>query len=178
MFPEVDPILGPEMRSTGEVLGLADSFGMAFYKAQEATQLKLPTEGCVLITVADHDKPGILEAARLFREMGLCIRATEGTRTVLQENGIESEIINKVGEGRPNIVDSIKNGDIQLVINSPSTQKSKRTDSYIRKAAIQYKVPYITTTAAAIAAAKGIAARRRQETGVKSLQNYHADLGK
>jgi carbamoyl-phosphate synthase large subunit len=176
MFPEVDPILGPEMRSTGEVLGLADSFGMAFYKAQEATQLKLPIEGCVLITVADHDKPGILEAARLFREMKFCIFATEGTHKVLQENGIESKLINKVGEGRPNIIDAIKNNEIQLVINSPSSQKSKRTDAYIRKAAIQYKVPYITTAAAALSAAKGIAKRRERPAQVKSLQSYHAEI--
>jgi carbamoyl-phosphate synthase large subunit len=176
MFPEVDPVLGPEMRSTGEVMGLADSFGMAFYKAQEATQLRLPTEGCVLITVADHDKPGILEAARLFREMKFCIHATQGTHKALQENGIEARLISKIGEGRPNIVDAIKNNEIHLVINSPSTQKSMRTDAYIRKAAIQYKVPYITTTAAALSAAKGIAKRREGQAQVKSLQMYHAEI--
>ena len=176
MFPEVDPVLGPEMRSTGEVLGLADSFGLAFFKAQEATQMKLPTEGCVLITVADQDKPGILESARLFTEMGFCIKATEGTRKVLQENGIASEPITKIGEGRPNIVDEIKNNGIQLVINSPSSQRSKRNDAYIRKSAIQYKVPYITTTAAALSAAKGIGMRRKGQAKVKSLQAYHADI--
>jgi carbamoyl-phosphate synthase large subunit len=176
MFPEVDPVLGPEMRSTGEVLGLADSFGLAFFKAQEATQMKLPTEGCVLITVADQDKPGILESARLFTEMGFCIKATEGTLKVLQENGIASELITKIGEGRPNIVDEIKNNQIQLVINSPSSQRSKRNDAYIRKSAIQYKVPYITTTAAALSAAKGIGMRRKGQGKVKSLQAYHADI--
>jgi carbamoyl-phosphate synthase large subunit len=150
MFPEVDPVLGPEMRSTGEVMGLADSFGMAFYKAQEATQLRLPTEGCVLITVADHDKPGILEAARLFREMKFCIFATQGTHKVLQENGIESKLINKVDEGRPNIIDAIKNNEIHLVINSPSTN--------------------------ALSAAKGIAKRREGQAQVKSLQSYHAEI--
>ena len=138
--------------------------------------MKLPTEGCVLITVADQDKPGIRESARLFTEMGFCIKATEGTRKVLQENGIASEPITKIGEGRPNIVDEIKNNGIHLVINSPSSQRSKRNDAYIRKSAIQYKVPYITTTAAALSAAKGIGMRRKGQAKVKSLQAYHADI--
>ncbi len=176
MFPEVDPVLGPEMRSTGEVLGLADSFGMAFYKSQEATQLSLPLEGTVLITVADKDKPGIIEPARLFREMGFRIIATEGTRKFLAEYGIDSEPVLKLGHGRPNIVDSIKNGEIHLVINTPSNKAAKEDDSYIRKAAIKYKILNITTVAATLAAAKGIAARRKGHARVKSLQNYHSDI--
>ncbi len=176
MFPEVDPLLGPEMRSTGEVLGLADSFGLAFFKAQKATQLSLPIEGTVLITVADKDKPSALEPARLFGELGFKILATKGTHNFLQEHGIESETIRKLGYGRPHIVDAVKNGEIHLIINTPSGKESKDDDSYIRKAAIEYKILNITTTAAALAAAKGIAARRTGKAGVKSLQAYHADI--
>lgn len=176
MFPEVDPLLGPEMRSTGEVLGLADSFGLAFYKAQKATQLLLPIDGTLLITVADKDKPSVLEPARLFGALGFKILATNGTHNFLQEHGIESEIIRKLGYGRPDIVDAVKNGEIQLIINTPSGKDSKDDDSYIRKAAIEYKILNITTTAAALAAAKGITARRAGKTSVKSLQAYHADI--
>ncbi|MEE8397819.1 MAG: carbamoyl-phosphate synthase large subunit [Desulfobacterales bacterium] len=176
MFPEVDPLLGPEMRSTGEVLGLADSFGLAFYKSQEATQMTLPLEGAVLITVANVDKPGILETARLFRELDFTIHATSGTHEFLSDNGIASEPIRKLGYGRPDIVDAIKNGEVHLVINTPSGKESQQDDSYIRKSAIKYKVLNITTTAAALAAAKGIVARRASEGGVKSLQAYHLDI--
>jgi carbamoyl-phosphate synthase large subunit len=176
MFPEVDPLLGPEMRSTGEVLGLADSFGMAFFKAQEATQMLLPIEGTVLITIANRDKPSALEPARLFQELGFKIRATKGTHGFLAEHGIDSEPINKLGYGRPDIVDSIKNGEINLVVNTPSGKDSKDDDSYIRKAAIKYKVLNITTTAAATAAARGIARRRKGQATVKSLYNRFALL--
>ncbi len=176
MFPEVDPILGPEMRSTGEVLGLADSFGLAFYKSQEATKMLLPLEGAVLITVADRDKHGILEAAKRFHEMGFRLVTTQGTRGFLGEHGVPSQPIKKIMEGRPHIVDAIKNGDIQLVINTPKGKLSEVDDSYIRKAAIKYKIPYITTTTAAFAATKGIAARRAKGCVVKSLQAYHADI--
>ena len=160
MFPEVDPILGPEMRSTGEVLGMADSFGLAFYKAQEAAQQVLPTEGTVLITGQTRMTRGHLEVARAFRNLGFRIKATNGTHHFLAEHGMDAEPILKMHEGRPNIVDAIKNREIQLVINTPSGKLSKHDDSYIRKAAIKYKIPYITTIAAAIAAAKGIAAFR------------------
>ncbi len=176
MFPEVDPILGPEMRSTGEVLGLADSFGLAFFKSQEAIQLPLPLEGNALITIADRDKPGILEPARLIKELGFKILATNGTHNFLKDNGIDSEPIKKIGHGRPDIVDEIKNEEIRIVINTPSGKESQEDDSYIRKAAIKYKVPYITTTAAALATAKGINARRKGAAHVKSLQEYHADI--
>ncbi|MGD0624449.1 MAG: carbamoyl-phosphate synthase large subunit, partial [Thermodesulfobacteriota bacterium] len=176
MFPEVDPVLGPEMRSTGEVLGLADSFGLAFYKAEEAAQQLLPAKGAVLITVNDKDKGGALEVAREFTRLGFKIKATEGTHRFLSQQGIESELILKMHEGRPNIVDGIKNGEIQLVINTPVGRLSIYDDSYIRKAAIKFKIPYITTTAAAVAAAKGIAAFRKGHGRAKSLQRYHADI--
>jgi len=176
MFPEVDPLLGPEMRSTGEVLGLADSFGLSFFKAQEATQQALPEKGGVLITVAAPDQGGITEAVRQFKDLGFKIWATEGTRGTLAKQGLDTQRINKLHEGRPHIVDAIKNGKIQLVVNTPSGKLSQHDDSYIRKAAIQHKIPYITTVAAALAAARGIAARKTAEQTVKSLQEYHADI--
>jgi carbamoyl-phosphate synthase large subunit len=176
MFPEVDPLLGPEMRSTGEVLGLADSFGMAFYKAEEAAKQTLPEKGTVLITVAEKDRPGALIVARELSQLGFAIKATKGTQEFLAANGVNVDLIQKLQEGRPNIDDAIKNGQIQLVINTPLGRASQYDDSYIRKAAIKYKVPYITTIAAACAAAKGIAAFRKGKSGVKSLQEYHADI--
>ena len=178
MFPEVDPVLGPEMRSTGEVLGLADNYGLAFYKAEDAAGARLPSSGTVLITVAEADRQGALQAARLFSEMDFKIKATRGTQAYLAGHGVASELILKIHEGRPNITDAIMNGEIQLVINTPIGKRGAVDDSYIRKTAIKYKIPYITTTAAAIAAVKGIAARRQGEGQIKSLQNYHADIGK
>lgn len=176
MFPEVDPLLGPEMRSTGEVLGLADSFGLAFYKAEEAVNMTLPSQGTVLITVSERDRDGVVEVARGFVELGFRIKATNGTRKFLAAQGIEAEPILKMHEGRPHIVDGIKNGEIQLIINTPSGKLSQYDDSYIRKAAIQYKVPYITTLAAANAAVRGIAAFRLGHGQVRSLQSYHQDI--
>ncbi len=176
MFPEVDPLLGPEMRSTGEVLGIADSFGRAFYKTEEATQTPLPTEGTVLISVAEKDRPAVLEVAQEFTNLGFKIKATRGTHQFLTEQNIEAELVNKLQEGRPNIVDAIMNREIQLVVNTPIGKSSQQDDSYIRKTAIKYKVPYITTLAAALASAKGIAAHRENPVGVKSLQEYHAAL--
>ncbi len=177
MFPEVDPVLGPEMRSTGEVLGMAHTFGGAFFKAQEATQSRLPLEGTVLFTVADRDKSAAIEPVRRFRELGFTIMATEGTHRFLMEKGIETVPISKLDLGRPNLVDAIKSGQIHLVVNTPSGKKGSADSSNIRKTAIRYKVPYITTTAAAIAAAKGIAARREGVPEVRSLQLYHAEIG-
>ncbi|MBP8604717.1 MAG: carbamoyl-phosphate synthase large subunit [Phycisphaerae bacterium] len=176
MFPEVDPLLGPEMRSTGEVLGLADSFGLAFFKAQEAAQETLPLSGTVLITVAEQDKAYIAETARRFAEMGFKILATDGTHRFLTGKGIASERILKLYEGRPNIIDRIKNKEIQLIINTPVGKQSQTDDSYIRKAAIRYKIPYITTATAAAATAKGIAARLKSKSDVKSLQDYHKEI--
>jgi carbamoyl-phosphate synthase large subunit len=176
MFPEVDPILGPEMRSTGEVLGISHSYGRSFFKAQEATQTPLPLEGSVLFTIADRDKNAALEAVRLFKELGFKIMTTEGTHYFLEERGIENTPLRKLGYGRPDLVDAIKNETINLLVNTPSGRKSTQDSSNIRKAAIKYKVPYITTTAAAVAAAKGIAARRDGVPQVRSLQEYHAEM--
>ncbi|MHC4476362.1 MAG: carbamoyl-phosphate synthase large subunit [Planctomycetota bacterium] len=176
MFPEVDPRLGPEMRSTGEVLGLADSFSLAFYKAQQAASQQLPVAGTVLITVADVDKPRIPEIGKQFHELGFTILATQGTARFLAKEGIDTEPILKLYEGRPNIIDAVKNSRIQLIINTPRGKLGQYNDSYIRKAAIKYGIPYITTTAAALAAGKGIAARRDGENVVRSLQDYHSDI--
>jgi len=179
MFPEVDPVLGPEMRSTGEVLGISDSFELAYYKAQEATQELLPSSGTVLISVNDADKPDVLEAAREFSRIGFKIVATEGTCKFLQGNGISCEKVNKVYEGRPNIADSMENDEINLIINTPQTRLSEFDDSYIRKIAIKRKVPYITTMTAALASAKGIAAYIKNGFSgkkIKSLQEYHRDI--
>jgi carbamoyl-phosphate synthase large subunit len=176
MFPDVDPVLGPEMRSTGEVLGLADSFGMAFFKSQEATKSALPTKGNVLITIADRDKDKIIETAKNFRDMGFSILSTEGTAKFLNDLGIEAKSIKKVHEGRPNIVDAIKNGEINLVINTPAGKQSEFDDSYIRKNAIKYNILYITTTAAAFAATQGIKERLNGNYHVKSLQEYHKEI--
>ncbi|MBN1359143.1 MAG: carbamoyl-phosphate synthase large subunit [Sedimentisphaerales bacterium] len=176
MFPEVDPILGPEMRSTGEVLGLAGSYGLAFYKSQQAAKQELPLAGTVLITVTDEDKKATLKVAQEFDKLGFKIKATEGTCKHLVTGGVQAEPILKMHEGRPNIVDAIKNGEIQLVINTPTGKMSKHDDSYIRKNAIKYKIPYITTTAAAAAAVKGIAEARQGAAPVRSLQSYHAGI--
>lgn len=180
MFPEVDPLLGPEMRSTGEVLGLADSFSFAYFKAQEATQSSLPGEGTVLMSVAEQDRSTIVvETAQEFIRLGFKIIATKGTQAFLAEHGIKAEIINKMVEGRPNIPDGIMNGQIQLVINTPIGKRSQHDDSYIRKTAIKHKIPYITTIAAASASAKGIAASRDAMANnivIKSLQDYHAEI--
>jgi len=176
MFPDVDPLLGPEMRSTGEVLGLADSYGMAFFKSQEATQTPLPVKGTVLITIADRDKEKIIEVARNFAGMQFRILATKGTAKFLEDNGIKTEPIKKIYEGRPNIVDAIKNHEIDLVVNTPAGKLSEWDDSYIRKNAIKYKIPYITTTSAALAATKGIKDAHAGHYKVKSLQEYHRDI--
>ena len=176
MFQEVDPILGPEMRSTGEVLGLSDSFGLAFYKAEEAAGGVLPTKGTVLITVAPSDKSAVIDAAKRFKNLGFNILATEGTQKALADAGIESKLIRKLRDaknGEPSIIDAMKNGEIQLVVNTPRGKNSQFDDSYIRKNAIRLRIPYMTTTAAAVAAAKGIEAIMSREETVKSLQNYH-----
>jgi carbamoyl-phosphate synthase large subunit len=176
MFPNVDPLLGPEMRSTGEVLGMASSYGMAFFKAQEATQTPLPVNGTVLITIADRDKEKILETARNFVAMNFKLVTTAGTQKFLASHGIPSDSILKVHEGRPNIVDAIKNKQIHLVINTPAGKQSEYDDSYIRKTAIRFKVPYITTTSAALASSLGIKDRQNGQYQVKSIQEYHKEI--
>ena len=176
MFPEVDPVLGPEMRSTGEVLGMAERYGLAFFKAEDAAAQRLPLSGTVLMSVAEPDRPSLLDAARRFVALGFTIKATAGTQKYLRERGIAAEPILKLHEGSPNIADAIENKEIQLVINTPSGKLSAIDDSYIRKTAIRCKVPYITTTAAALAAARGIQAYREGRGAVRSLQSYHAAM--
>ena len=177
MFQEVDPVLGPEMRSTGEVLGIAPTFGEAYYKAQEATQVKLPLGGTVLLSVCDRDKPELLEIAKSFSELGFRILATGKSYDMIKDAGITAERINKMYEGRPNITDAIANGDIQLIINTPAGKTSANDDSYIRKSAIRHKVPYITTMAAAKASIEGIKSlKANKHFGVKSIQAHHADI--
>ena len=177
MFPEVDPILGPEMRSTGEVLGLSPSYGEAFVKAQEAIQSKLPTEGAVLISVKNKDKDEMLDIAKQFAEDGFKIYATGGTYNAIAAAGIPAEKVLKLYEGRPNCYDLITNGSVQLVINSPIGKDSVHDDSYLRKAAIKAKVPYVTTIAAARATAEGIHyVKTHKDCPVKSLQEIHAEI--
>ena len=177
MFPEVDPVLGPEMRSTGEVLGLSTYYGEAFYKAQEATQSRLPLSGTVLISVNRRDKNEVVEIAQGFADCGFKILSTGETCRLIREAGIPAEHVNKLYEGRPNILDLITNGQIDLIVNSPVGKDSVNDDSYLRKAAIKSKIPYMTTIAAARATYKGI--RYVQEHGsgeVKSLQELHSEI--
>lgn len=178
MFPEVDPVLGPEMRSTGEVLGLASTVGEAFLKAQEATQTAIPSEGTVLMSVSDRDKDDAAKVAQEFTDAGFAIVATKGTCELLNEAGIKAEHINKLGEGRPNILDALANGEIAIVVNTPaSSTESHEDDSYIRKAAIKNHVPYMTTLAAAYVTAMGVKESKENEgSGVRSLQEIHATI--
>ncbi|MBO5487917.1 MAG: carbamoyl-phosphate synthase large subunit [Eubacterium sp.] len=177
MFQEVDPVLGPEMRSTGEVLGLSASYGEAFYKAQEGVQSKLPLEGTVLISVNNKDKDEVVEVARSLVADGFNIVATSGNYDLLMANNIPAKRVNKIYEGRPNISDMITNGDIQLIINSPVGKDSVHDDSYLRKAAVKAKVPYLTTVAAAKASAEGIHYVKEHGQGeIKSLQVLHSEI--
>ena len=178
MFPEVDPVLGPEMRSTGEVLGLASTVGEAFLKAQEATQTAIPSEGTVLMSVSDRDKDDAAKVAQEFTDAGFAIVATKGTCELLNEAGIKAEHINKLGEGRPNILDALANGEIAIVVNTPaSSTESHEDDSYIRKSAIKNHVPYMTTLAAAYVTAMGVKESKENEgSGVRSLQEIHATI--
>ena len=177
MFPEVDPILGPEMRSTGEVLGLSRSYGEAFYKAQEATQTRLPLSGTVLISVNRKDKAEVAEVAKMFDDCGFHIIATGNTYELITAAGIPAERVNKLYEGRPNILDLITNGKIDLIVNSPVGKDSVHDDSYLRKAAIKGKIPYMTTIAAAKATASGIKyVQEHGDSEVKSLQALHAEI--
>lgn len=178
MFPEVDPVLGPEMRSTGEVLGLAKTFGEAFFKAQEATQTVLPKGGKVLVTVSNKDKDELPELAHALKDAGFDIYATEGSAELIEAEGIAVEHVKKLHEGRPNLVDLITNGEMDLVINTPAaTGESAEDDSYIRKTAIKAHTPYFTTMAAALASAKGIKTVETSEEGsIASLQEIHAKI--
>ena len=177
MFQEVDPVLGPEMRSTGEVLGMSSSYGEAFFKAQEGVQSKLPLEGTVLISVNSADKAEAVEVAKSFAEDGFKIVATNKTYEAITAAGIQAERVNKLSEGRPNINDMITNGEISLIINSPIGKERAVDDSYLRKAAIKAKIPYMTTLAAAKASAEGIHyVKTHAESEMKSLQEYHSEI--
>ncbi|HAM16742.1 MAG TPA: carbamoyl phosphate synthase large subunit, partial [Eggerthellaceae bacterium] len=178
MFPEVDPVLGPEMRSTGEVLGLAGTFGEAFYKSQEATQTKLPLGGTVLLSVSDRDKDELVPLGRALVDAGFEIIATRGTRDALVQAGIPATLTLKASEGRPNVIDLITNGDADLVINTPSTTtKSADDGSAMRRAAIKAHVAYMTTIAAGKASAEGIkTVRKIGSKKVRSLQEVHANI--
>jgi len=173
-FPGVDTVLGPEMKSTGEVMGVADNFGEAFAKAQVAAGHRLPTQGAVFVSVADRDKPHVVEVARRFVELGFRLVATTGTAQVLENAGLAVERVYKVKEGRPNVVDLIKGDRIQLVINTPHGADPWFDEKAIRRAAIAHHVQSITTLSAARAAAEGIAALQRGETNVRDLQQLHA----
>ncbi len=173
MFPEVDPVLGPEMKATGEVMGLADNFGLAFYKAQESAGFKLPLEGNVLLTVAEKDRDQLLPIAQKISALGFIIYATQGTSRFLIKHGIANQEVKKLDEGRPNIADAIKNRELHLIINTPIGKASKQDDSYIRMMAIQRKVPYVTSIAAAQATVDGIEAMKRSKLAPLSLQDYH-----
>ena len=176
MFPEVDPLLGPEMRATGEVMGIADTFGLAFYKAQEAAGTKLPLKGNVLLTVADKDKKFLLPIAKNLKRLGFNVFATEGTGRFLGKNGVKTTIVKKLHEGRPNIADAIKNREIKLIINTPIGRSGKYDDSYIRMSAIKHKIPYMTSLTAAVASMEGIESMAKTKSLPKSLQDYYKDL--
>lgn len=174
MFPEVDPVLGPEMRATGEVMGIADNFGMSYYKAQEAAGCILPTSGKVLITVSDRDKKFIEPIARDLIALGFKIVSTGGTATFLRGQGVETEVVNKLHEGRPNLGDMITNKKIDLIINTPVDRTSMIDDSFIRMQSIQKKIPYMTTIAAAKATVEGIRSAQQVKVTPRSLQEYHS----
>ncbi len=176
MFQEVDPILGPEMRSTGEVLGMAADFGEAFGKSQEATQTRLPVSGKVLISVNDRDKEEMLEVAKGFHDLGFEIIATKGSADFINAHGIPAKAVAKLNEGRPNVLDVITNGEVTMVINTPNDKKGAADDSYIRKGVIKGRIPYMTTIAAAKASVAGIRAIQRGDAGVKSLQRFHSEI--
>ncbi len=177
MFQEVDPVLGPEMRSTGEVLGMSASYGEAFLKAQEGVQSKLPMEGTVLISVNDKDKPEAVEVAKSLAEDGFKVVATGRTYDNIVAAGVPATKVKKLCEGRPNIYDMITNGEIHMIVNTPAGKDCITDDSYLRKAAIKAKVPYMTTLAAAKAAADGIHyVKNHAEGEIKSLQEYHSEI--
>jgi carbamoyl-phosphate synthase large subunit len=172
-LPNVDTLLGPEMRSTGEVMGIADSFGMAFAKAQVGADGALPLEGAVFVTVNDHDKPTVTPIVRRFHEMGFRILATEGTARYLNGRGIPAERVLKVHEGRPNPSDLIVSGEVQLLINTPLGKLTQRDDYYIRRTALQHRVPYTTTMSAASAACDAVLALRSRRGTVRCLQEWY-----
>jgi len=176
-FPGVDVLLGPEMRSTGEVIGLDLSFGVAFAKSQLGGGVNVPKTGTVFVSVRDSDKTRILPAVRMLSDLGFRILATGGTQRFLEENGVKAARMNKVLEGRPHVVDAIKNGDIQLVFNTTEGAGALSDSRSLRRAALLHKVPYYTTLSGAVAAAQGIRARLAGDLQVRSLQSYFGGKG-
>ena len=174
-FPEVDPLLGPEMKSTGEVMGIDEDFGMAFYKAQAAAGSILPQDGNVFISVADRDKPNIVEIAKKLVELGFSIYATEGTHRYLQEKGIPSVRVSKLSEERPNVVDRIRNGEINIIINTPSGKRERSDAYFIRRAAVEHKIPYFTTVRAAKAAVEAINSYKNKSFTVRAIQEIFGE---
>jgi carbamoyl-phosphate synthase large subunit len=172
-FPDVDTLLGPEMKSTGEVMGIDAEFGPAYAKAQLGAGQKLPHSGTVFISVEDRDKNAVLPVAAEFQRIGFQIIATQGTAALLNDRGISSRVIQKVSTGRPHVVDAIKNGEVQLIINTGTGTTPARDGYQIRRAAIKYDVPYTTTLAGALAICKGMAALKQRPYSVRALQDYH-----
>jgi carbamoyl-phosphate synthase large subunit len=172
-FPDVDTLLGPEMKSTGEVMGIAADFGLAYAKAQLGAGQRLPLSGAVFISVGDADKPAMLPVGRQFVDMGFTVMATDGTWSHLTDNGIPAERINKVSQGQPHVADAIKNGRIQLIINTGTGDEPRRDGYTIRRTALKFKVPYATTAAGALAVCRGVAALRDRPFAVKPIQDYH-----
>jgi carbamoyl-phosphate synthase large subunit len=173
-FPGVDTVLGPEMRSTGEVIGLDRDFDVAFAKSQLGGGTKVPTSGTVFVSVRDDDKGRVVEAMRMLSDLGFKVVATGGTARFLQSEGIPAQKINKVSEGRPHVVDAIKNGGVQLVFNTTEGSQALSDSRSLRRAALLHKVPYYTTLAGAIAAARGVKAYKGGDLQVRALQDYFA----
>jgi carbamoyl-phosphate synthase large subunit len=176
-FPGVDVLLGPEMKSTGEVMGIDQDVGCAFAKSQAAAGVSLPQGGTILISVKDRDKPGALEIARRMIKLGFRVQATKGTAAYFRAHGLEAEAVNKVKEGRPHLVDHIKNGEIALVVNTVGSKASHEDSASIRLEALRKGLPYFTTMPGARAAAMGIEAMTSKGLAIRSLQEYHATRG-
>jgi carbamoyl-phosphate synthase large subunit len=173
-FPGVDPLLGPEMKSTGEVMGVGDDFGISFAKAWIAAGNRLPLEGVAFLSVHDRDKPGLVPVAQAFADLGFRLASTSGTADFLARQGLAVTVVNKVVEGRPNVIDHLINGDINLVVNTPLGRESHEDDSQIRRTALKHRIPCITTLSGALAAAGGIAALRDSTMEVAPLQEIYA----
>jgi len=174
-FPGVDTILGPEMKSTGEVMGIDEDFGRAYAKAQIASNNRIPLSGKIVISIRDEDKPGICEIVRRLFAAGFSVIATRGTAAFLDNKGLPVEVINKVAEGRPHIVDLIKNKEITFVINTVSDAQAQKDSFSIRRSALQYGVPYTTTVAGARAVVNAIESMKKREISIKSIQEYHRE---
>jgi carbamoyl-phosphate synthase large subunit len=173
-FPGIDPLPGPEMRSTGEVMGMADSFGEAYAKAAQAAGFALPLSGAAFLSVADGDKPRATPLAARLEELGFRLLATQGTASALERDGIRARVVYKVSEGRPHVADLMVNGEIQLVINTASGSRARRDGIAIRRGALEHRIPYVATVAGAFAAAEAIAALRHGALEPRSLQAWQA----